>query len=109
MGRAVVGGERVLVVGGGQPRRGEIWAFVDETGVLVVHRYRSQVDGMMWFCGDTNAVDDRPVPLCAVVGRVVEVDRNGRRRRVGVESRIVGRVRLDARSIRGMLLKVFRV
>ena len=32
MGRVIVGGERVLVVTGSRPRRGEIWAFVDESG-----------------------------------------------------------------------------
>jgi hypothetical protein len=108
MGRAIVGGERVLVAAGDVPRRGEIWAFVDEHGQLVVHRFRSAADGLMWFCGDRNPVDDLPVPSAAVIGRVTAIDRGNREHRVGLAARLFGHARLDVDSIRRELVKTLR-
>src|SRR5439155_10855322 len=40
MGRAILSGTRVLVVEADCPRWGEIWAFCDAGGAIVVHRFR---------------------------------------------------------------------
>ena len=108
MGKAIGGGDRVLVSRALKPRRGEIWAFVDDGGNLVVHRFRSEYNRRHWFVGDANVVDDRPVTAVRIVGRVVEVESNGRRRRLGTASRIVGRARLDLRSARRMFRRLLR-
>jgi hypothetical protein len=98
MGRALRTGDRVRIDVHDVPRRGEIWAYVDDGGALVVHRFRSRFGDRHWFVGDGNRRDDRPVSGSRVVGRVVEMERSGRRRRVGRTSRVVGRLRLDVSS-----------
>jgi phage repressor protein C with HTH and peptisase S24 domain len=99
MGRTIDSGDRVLVRAAAQPRRGEIWAHVDDDGRLVVHRFRSRLDGRFWFTGDANGDDDRPVPAEQLVGRVEAVQGERGRRRTATVSRLVGRTRLDLRSI----------
>jgi hypothetical protein len=103
MGRTVRSGDRVVVRAAASPRRGEIWAHVDDRGRVVVHRFRSELGGQFWFTGDANPRDDRPVAAEQLVGRVDAIERNGQRRPVGLVSRLIGRVRLDARSVRRRL------
>jgi hypothetical protein len=95
MGTAIPSGARVLVAAGHRPRRGEIWAFVADEGVVVVHRFRRERDGSLWFQGDGNAGVDRPVRPEMLVGRVVAVEIGARRRRVRTLARLRGRLGLD--------------
>jgi hypothetical protein len=55
MGKAIPSGARVLVAAGQRPRRGEVWAFVVDDGMVVVHRFRREHEGALWFQGDGNA------------------------------------------------------
>lgn len=106
MAPTIVGGGRVEVIASRRrPRRGEVWAFVDPTGTIVVHRYRSADGGRMWFRGDGNPRDDLPVPAEAVIGRVAVVDDANGHRRIGPKDRLRGRVRLDAESVRRRLAR----
>lgn len=106
MAPTIVGGGRVEVIASRRrPRRGEVWAFVDATGTIVVHRYRSADGGRMWFRGDGNPRDDLPVPAEAVIGRVAVVDDANGHRRIGPKDRLRGRVRLDAESVRRRLAR----
>lgn len=60
-----------------RPRRGEIWAFVDDAGRVVVHRVRRADRSEVTLRGDNNPGNDRRVVIERLIGRVVEVD--GRR------------------------------
>ena len=101
MGAAIASGSRVHVVPDREPRRGQVWAFVDEDGRVVVHRFRRRTaDGSSWFQGDANAGLDVAVDDGRLVGRVIAVDDGGRRRRLGPIATVRGRLWLDARSAR---------
>jgi hypothetical protein len=100
MGKAIPSGSRVLVAAGDRPRRGEVWAFVVDEGLVVVHRFRRERDDSLWFQGDGNTGVDRPVRPEMLVGRVVAVDVEGRRRtRLGTLARIRGRLWLDTTAL----------
>jgi hypothetical protein len=103
MGKVIPSGARVLVTGAGRPRRGEIWAFVVDDGMVVVHRFRRERAGTLWFQGDGNAAVDRPVTSEMLVGRVVATDVEGRRKRLGSLARLSGRVQLDTQSLQKRL------
>ncbi len=76
-------------------RRGEVWAFVGETGEVVVHRFLRDVGGQLWFRGDANVAADRPVPPERLIGRVAAVEVDGRRRDLGRVARWRGRLAVD--------------
>lgn len=72
---------RVRVEAASGPRPGEVWAFTDDAGEILAHRFVRHVGEMLRFKGDGNARPDPLVPPSRVVGRVVEaVDRRGARR-----------------------------
>ncbi len=99
MGASIPTGARVLLETGMRPRRGEVWAFINEEGSLVVHRFKRAVGGLLWFEGDANTTVDRPVTSDLLVGRVTEVEIAGRRRRLGTRQRLRGRVLVDRRAL----------
>jgi hypothetical protein len=99
MGTVIPSGARVLVAAAPRPRRGEIWAFVVDEGMVVVHRFRRERAGTLWFQGDGNVSVDRPVSAEMLVGRVIATEVEGRRRRLGSVARLGGRVQLDTRSL----------
>lgn len=73
---------RVLVVAAERPRPGEIWAFVDDGGAIVVHRFlRRRRSGSLLLRGDGMGADDGFVLATHLVGRVEHVeDARGARR-----------------------------
>jgi hypothetical protein len=73
MGATIVGGSKVTIVAGGVPRWGEIWAFVDDSGALVVHRLRARRPGHFSFRGDGNGWRDPDVTGERIVGRVIRI------------------------------------
>ena len=99
MGKAIPSGARVFVAAGQRPRRGEIWAFVLDDGMVVVHRFRREHEGVLWFQGDGNASVDRPVRSEMLVGRVVASEAGEKRRRLGSLDRVRGRLKLDTESL----------
>jgi SOS-response transcriptional repressor LexA len=98
MGAGIPSGARVLVAAAHRPRRGEVWAFVSDDGTVIVHRFRRERAGTLWFQGDGNAGVDRPVTPEMLVGRVVATDVEGRRRSFGSLARWRARIRLDTQS-----------
>ena len=84
MGRTIPGGARVRVVAGTRPRVGEIWAFCGPRGQVVVHRCvwtgGSQGNRRYRFRGDSSPGLDAPAPAEVLIGPVVEVEVDGRRR-----------------------------
>jgi len=99
MGAAIPSGARVIVVAASRPRRGEVWALVGDESKVVVHRFRRERGGLLWFQGDGNARVDRPVEPDMLIGRVESVECAGRRKRIGAIARLRGRVVLDATSL----------
>ena len=100
MGRRLPG-ERVLVAAGRNPRPGEVWAFVDDDGHVVVHRLNRHVGGRSWLQGDANPSSDVPVRADRLIGRVASVDVNGRIRSLGALERLRGRMLVESRGLRG--------
>jgi hypothetical protein len=83
MGRTIPTGASVLVAPCSTPRRGEVWAFCDQAGEVVVHRYRRHTDAGHVLQGDTRGQPDAPVGEEQLIGRVAAVRRGGRVRTVG--------------------------
>ncbi len=70
---------KVLVVGAARPRGGEVWAYVDRHGSIVVHRYlRRHRDGSLAFRGDGVDHEDGWVTPFQLIGRVLRATRSGR-------------------------------
>lgn len=96
MGRTIRAGSKVLVIASAEPRFGEIWAFCNAQGVLVVHRFARCRGGAYYFQGDAHWPDP-PVTREQLVGRVLRVRHRGRERRLGPMERLAGGVRLRLR------------
>lgn len=91
-------GSVVSVVAAARPRRGEIWAFVDDDERIVVHRIR-EIDGdLVTGRGTGNRVDDDPVHRQRLIGRVVRATGGGRTRRFGASDRWRSHLLLSARK-----------
>lgn len=70
---------RILIVGGSaSPRHGEVWAFCDRDGEVVVHRFLARADDHFVFRGDAAPRADAPVPAEWLVGAVQAVDDGAR-------------------------------
>ncbi len=75
MGWSIPGGGRVRVDPvSAEPRPGEVWAFCDPQGEIVVHRHRTTVGGAHRFQGDARVRADEPVEPDRLIGRVGAVD-----------------------------------
>jgi hypothetical protein len=114
---AIVAGERVRVVAGDGPRRGEVWAFVRSDGDIVVHRMMRRLGDLYVFRGDTTPRDDEPVAPDLLIGRVDEVEGPEGRRNLTSSARFFGllrsrlgaarhALRRGARRVAGKLRKV---
>lgn len=90
MGWTIRSGSEVHVRTSASPRRGQVWAYCDDTGRLVVHRYRRRTEGGHVLQGDTCVRPDSPVDDARLVGKVVAVRRGGRTRSIGRTDVIFG-------------------
>ena len=97
MAPALRDGDRLRVVPGGGAI-GEI-VVARRGGVLVAHRLVRVERALAITRGDGCRTDDPPVPVSALVGRVVEVERGGRR----FGPRRPGALERAARWLRGRL------
>jgi hypothetical protein len=70
-------GDLVCVSGGGRPRRGEIWLARGQDG-LICHRHLGAGSDGPLLCGDRTLSLESLAPG-ALLGRVVHVERSGRR------------------------------
>ena len=86
MGWSIRPGSRAMVAASvTDPRRGEVWAYCTETGALSTHRCLGQAGGGRFrFQGDGAPRPDPPVPPERLIGRVIEVERHGRIKRLGL-------------------------
>ncbi len=98
MGSAIRTDSEVLVAGAAEPRFGEVWAFCDAQGVLVVHRLVRRRRGAFCFQGDAHW-PDQPVGRELLVGRVVRVRYRGHERRLGRRDRLAGGARATLRGL----------
>jgi len=93
----------VRLVASSRPRPGEVWAFVDNDGRLIVHRIRRLRPDTVTHRGVGNSRDDEPVSRTRMVGRVVSSSGRGRSRRFGSLDAFIAnasfRVRAVARSV----------
>lgn len=106
MGRVIVSGSVVAVHAAERPRRGEIWAFVDDEGQVLVHRIRS-IDGETLIGrGVGNRRDDLPLTIDRTIGRVASsLAPDGSERSFGA----LDRMRADLRfRLRGTLRSLQR-
>jgi hypothetical protein len=87
MGGVLHTGDRAVVVPGARPRWGEVWVFCTAEGAVTVHRCRGRRPGGWLFQGDRRSVPDPVVTADRLVGRVVAVERGGRRHRLGALDR----------------------
>jgi hypothetical protein len=74
MGWSIPDATKVLVEPAPSPRRGEVWAFCDDRGEIVVHRCRGRVGELLRFQGDTRVRPDPVVVDEQLIGRVVALD-----------------------------------
>jgi len=99
----IVTGGRVLIRAARRPRIGEIWAYCDSEGRVVVHRCIGPARAGGWlFIGDAEGRADPPVPSSVLIGKIRAVDHGGRGRRVGTPDRLRGAtraLRVRARSL----------
>ncbi|CAA9271224.1 MAG: hypothetical protein AVDCRST_MAG76-3385 [uncultured Acidimicrobiales bacterium] len=79
---AIPAGARVHIAAARRPRWGEVWAFCDSEGNILVHRYRRRRCSAFVFQGDAAATCDDPIPADRLVGRVVSVEVDGRLRQI---------------------------
>jgi hypothetical protein len=73
MGRSIPDGVSVRVEAGGRPRRGDVWAFCDSYGEVIVHRCRGETRDGYRFQGDARVRADDAVATEQLIGRVVDV------------------------------------
>jgi hypothetical protein len=92
-------GWEVRVVPGSRPRRGELWAFYNPDGVLVVHRCRRSNDGVHLFAGDAVLRADPLVSDELLVGRVTGLRGGGATRVVTRRDRLTWWVTNTRRAI----------
>ena len=95
MGRTIRPGSSVQIVAGDTPRFGEIWAFCNAEGAVVVHRYLGRDGGDYRFQGDATGAD-LPASPDLIIGRVTAVERRGDARAVHRFDRWIGGARLRA-------------
>src|SRR5262245_30979367 len=101
MGRTIPTGSSVLIADYTPARRGEVWAFCDQSGGVVVHRYRCHTDRGHVLQGDTGARPDPPIRDEQLIGPVTAVRRGDRVRVLGRVDRWFGEGRRLARAIVG--------
>ena len=105
MGRSIPDGARVRVEAADRPRRGEVWAFADGDGHLVVHRYRGETPDGFRFQGDIRVRADAMVSAEQLVGRVVDV---GPGRAAWRWGRVAGAVQRTPRAVVAALVRRWR-
>jgi hypothetical protein len=93
---------RVRLAAADRPRRGEVWAAVDATGAIVVHRCERRAGPGYVFRGDGLRRADPWVPADRVVGRVVAVVDGRGHRLMGGADRVTGIGRLLRARLRSV-------
>ncbi len=99
---------KVLVVARPAPRYGEVWAFADPAGGVVVHRLTARRGDGLVFHGDALARPDPAVPTLVLVGRAVRVRDPRGERDLATADRLRGLARHAARHAGAGVRRVAR-
>lgn len=99
MGRTIPTGSSVLVAQFTRPRRGQVWAYCDQAGGLVVHRYLRHTGAGHVLQGDTRIHPDAPVQDAQLIGRVTAVRRGDRVHSVGWSNWCLGECQRRSRVL----------
>jgi len=103
MGASIPAGARVLIERVSRsPRLGEVWAFAEADGTIVAHRFAGTTKTGLVFAGDGNRHRDGPVSTEHLIGRVRELDVDGRRRPIRRWPTVVMIVRRTGSGARGI-------
>jgi hypothetical protein len=108
MGWSIRDGSIVVVEEARAPRRGEVWAFCDDAGRVVVHRVRHSGVDVVVLQGDRAVHPDAPVSTGRLIGRVRDVRCPSRpvpRVRWG---RVAGAVQRVPREVSATLVRAIR-
>jgi hypothetical protein len=100
---AIVDGTEVQLVRGMRPRRGELWAFCNADGDVVVHRCRRRETDVYVFAGDAQLIADPPVHDDQIIGKVVAIRVDGATRSVTARDRWVWKAKNARRALRARL------
>jgi hypothetical protein len=109
MGWTIRSGSKVRVMANPNPRRGQLWAYCDDSGRVVVHRYRHRVDAGHVLQGDTCVRPDPPVDAGRLIGQVVAVQRGARVRFIGRGNVILGACQRIPRALLTRTLRAGRL
>lgn len=60
-------------------KNGDIVLFKTEGGNVVLHRVIRRKKGLFTFCGDNLSIPEQGIPKGLLIGRVTEIERNGKR------------------------------
>jgi len=100
MSGVIESGSTVVVEAGPVPRPGEIWAFANDEGVIVVHWVRHVDEFHVIGRGTGNQFDDGPVPIENAVGRVRRLTRpDGSHKQFGIIDRLAAQARFKMRQM----------
>jgi hypothetical protein len=103
----IASGSTVHLVAAETPRPGEVWAFADDLGRILVHRVRHVDAETITGRGSGNDFDDEPVPWSRLIGRVVAAEGGRRVRRFGrvdqVRAQLLFAMRSAGRRLRDVV------
>ncbi|MGH2753624.1 MAG: S24/S26 family peptidase [Actinomycetota bacterium] len=109
---SIVSGDQVRIVAAGRPRRGEVWAAVQNDGDVVVHRFLRRRGDLYVFRGDARRRFDPALEPGRLVGRVDLVEGAKGTRVLGTAARNYWWLRAGAaagkRSLKAAALGVAR-
>ncbi|MEM7141605.1 MAG: S24/S26 family peptidase [Actinomycetota bacterium] len=98
MAGVIAAGSTVTVTAQAAPRRGEIWAFAGDDGTVIVHRVREIEGTTVVGRGTANTLDDAPVAVERLIGRVRSANTNGATTRFGALDAVRARLAFAARK-----------
>jgi len=96
---AIESGSVATISPSSDPRPGQVWAFVDDSGRLIVHRIRTISADAVTHRGVGNARDDQPVGRSRMVGRVVSSTSHGHSTKFGSLDALGAVLGFRARSV----------
>jgi len=108
MGDTIKNGTEVQLVAASRPRRGEVWAYVDDEGRIVVHRFVGRRRRLLVFRGDAIASTDLLVAETRLAGKVVSGRDGEAERQISRRAGLVRIGRWKAEGVRRRLARRFR-
>lgn len=105
MGDVIASDSTVSIGSYRKARPGEVWAFVADTGRVVVHRVRRFEEGLVVTRGAGNSIDDHPISPARLIGPVMRATApNGSTRTFATADRVRSAVSFRVRALLRRLL-----